>query len=390
MTLTARLCYCSDTVRTESSSVTDGRPVPLDRRSRMQDCHRFLDERRADALLLTLPASVFYVTGFIVSLYTRPVALVLGPRAQPQLIVPSVERPIAERVSWDGTVLDYAGDAAAAVSRITQALAETNPRVLAADVQALPAAMLDRLRDGLPGVPILDISEPIETLWWTKAPAELEVIGHAGELCRIAVERAQAVIETGESELAAKAEGDRAALTAAAHRHPHERVHLFSNVVSGPRTGAGGGHDLPTGRRPRRGEIVFYVWAVNCEGYWALISRSTFVGTPGSEVQEVMQRVEAAKRAALGRLKGGVAASSVFAAAAQALGRHPAVQTFSVGRGIGAQMGETPALVENSTVPLGAGMVLRLGPEAFGSFGAIGMIDTVAVTDQGYRVLTAG
>lgn len=356
----------------------------------MRDCRRFLDEQKADALLLTTPASVFYVTGFLVSLYTRPVALVLGKGGPPRLIVPTVERPIAERLAWEGTVLDYAGDATAAVTRLAQALAEIRPRVLAAEAQILPAAILDSLRDRLPGVSIRDVSEPIEALWWTKAPAELEAIAHAGALCSEAVQRAQAAIGAGESELVAKAEGDRAVLTTAARRHPTERFHLFSNVIAGPRTQAGGGHDLPTGRPPREGDVVFYVWAVNCEGYWALISRSTFVGKPGAEAQEVMPLVEEAKRAALDRLRSGVTAATVFDAAARALERHPAVQAFSVGRGIGAQMGETPALVVNSAVPLRAGTVLRLGPEAFGSFGAIGGIDTVAVTDGGHRVLTAG
>jgi Xaa-Pro aminopeptidase len=329
------------------------------------------------------------VTGFLVSLYTRPVLLLLERGEPPRLIIPTVERPIAERLPWGGAVLDYAGDAGAAASLVAEVLAERKPRSMAADVQAMPAALLDRLRSGLPGTSIQDASEPIESLWWTKGPAELEAIRHAGALCATAVGRAREAIAAGESELAAKAEGDRAVLTGAAQRHPDERVHLFSNVITGSRTTAGGGHDLPTGRRPRQGDLVFYLWAVNCEGCWALMTRSTFMGDPGSDVREIARRVEQAKGAALGRLRAGAAAAAVFEAAASAMGQHPAMRTISVGRGIGAQMGETPAIAADSAVPLRAGMVLRLGPEVFGPFGAIGMIDTVAVTDQGYEVLTA-
>jgi Xaa-Pro dipeptidase len=372
----------------ESRAPTEDREIPLHRRTRIQGCQRLLEDHKLDALVLTSPSSVFYLTGFLVSLYTRPIALIFQRGEQPRFIVPAIERPIADALPWDGITLDYRGDGKAAYHLIGATLSAANARTLAAEVDAFPAALAEHLRGQLPGVTVSDVSESLEPLWWEKGPAELEAIGNAAALCALAVRRARAALEAGEPELVGKAEGDHAVLTAAARRHPRERVQLFSNVIAGPRTAAGGGHDLPTGRRPQPHDIIFYVWAVNCEGYWALISRTTAVEGFSPEVQEIVRRMEAAKRAALHTVRAGVAASMVFHAATEAIGSELPTATVSIGRGIGARMGETPAIAEHTPTRLRAGMVLRIGPEVFGQFGAIGMIDTIAVTGDGYQVLT--
>lgn len=360
------------------------------RRSRVDDCRRLLEERDLDVLVVTSPASVFYLTGFLVSAYTRLVAVVLVRGERPRLVVPVIEGPIADRLAWDGVIVQYSGDGREAHELIIAALGKINPRSIGAELDAIPLALAEDLRRHLDTATLKDVSSFLEPLWWNKAPAEITYIRHAGELCELAVRRAQEAINVGDPELIAKAEGDHVALSAAAHWYPDERIQLFSNVITGARTRAGGGHDLPTGRQPQSGDLAFYVWAVNAEGYWALMSRSTVSGELTPNVQDATRRVEAAKQAALKSVRPGTEIATVFNAAATAMGPSVPQLTFSVGRGIGARMGETPVIVADGRVQLEAGMVLRLGPEIFGEFGAIGMIDTVAVTDDGCDVLTLG
>lgn len=370
----------------ESPRTSAGTGVADKRRSRVDDCRRLLEERDLDVLVVTSPASVFYLTGFLVSAYTRLVAVVLVRGERPRLIVPAIEGPIAERLAWDGVIAEYSGDRPQA----HELVANPDLRSIGGELDTLPPALAEDLRRNIGGAALKDVSAALDPLWWNKAPAEITYIRHAGELCEVAIRRAEGTIAAGDPELVAKAEGDHAALSAAAQRYPDERIQLFSNVVTGARTTAGGGHDLPTGRRAEIGDLAFFVWAVSAEGYWALMTRSAASGTPTPAAQSVMHRVEAAKQAALKSVRPGVEIATVFNAAAAAMGSGERDLTFSVGRGIGARMGETPVIAADSRLQLTSGMVLRLGPEAFGGFGAIGMIDTVAVTDNGFDVLTSG
>lgn len=372
----------------ESPRASEGAGLAGKRRSRVEECRRLLEERKLDALLFASPASVFYLTGFLVSAYTRLVAAFLMRGERPRLIVPAIESPIAERLAWDGDVIQYLGDGREAHEAIAAGLGKIRARTIGVELNAIPLALAEDLRHRLGGSALTDASPYVEPLWWKKDSAEVTYISHAGEISAAAVRRAQEAIDAGEPELAAKAEGDHTALSLAAQRYPDERVQLFSNVVTGSRTIAGGGHELPTGRRPVSGELAFYVWAVNVEGYWALISRSTTIGAPSPAVLDIIRRVEAAKQAALQSVRARATTAAVFQAAAAGFGSRVPQMTFSVGRGIGAGMGETPVIEADGRHQLEPGMVLRLGPEVFGAFGAIGMIDTIAVTDDGCSVLT--
>jgi len=239
------------------------------------------------------------------------------------------------------------------------------------------------------GVRLVDITSAIEHVWWVKSENSIALMQRAGWLCTIGFREASTAISEHQPETVAKGRGDYAVLHAAARHFSDNRIHLYSNVISGERVSAGGGHDLPYGRIPVDGDQVFHVWAVNCDGYWALLSRTTYIGEPKVETRRLYHMVEAARGAALNVVKPGVMGMNIFEAVAWTL-RSEKIPKSSIyaGRGIGARMGESPALDAESRVPLQAGTVLRIGPEVFGSFGSLGATDTVLVTLDGYKILT--
>ena len=67
----------------------------------------------------------------------------------------------------------------------------------------------------------------------------------------------------------------------------------------------------------------------------------------------------------------------------------PGLQTNFVAHGIGLELGEFPYLAEGHDYPLAEGMVFSLEPKVvFPGEGAIGMENTVVVTEDGCEVLT--
>jgi Xaa-Pro dipeptidase len=273
---------------------------------------------------------------------------------------------------------------------MAESLQQRGFRRVGIEPNALSMLLADGLRDAVPGIEMVDISSALEPLWWVKEEAEVVQARRAASLCVTGFAEAQRALEEGEAELIAKGRGDRAIFESAAHRFPGCRIQLFSNVISGARTAAGGGHDLPTGRTPEQGDLVFQVWAVNCEGYWALMSRTMQVGAVRDNIQVLFRAVHEAKLAALGRIRPGVTLAQIHEAAISripnSLDRSSVV--VSVGRGVGAGIGEGPIIDAATPLPLQPGMLLRLGPEIFGPFGAIGFIDTVLVTEEGPEILS--
>lgn len=355
------------------------------RQSRLEALEALLADCQLDALLLTTPSSVHYVSGFLVSLHTRPVAVLVARGEAPVLIIPAIERPIADALLWPGEVLDY-GDNGFAETLITVS-SRLRVRSIGIEADMFPVSLDRIIRRRQAELDFIDVTESLDRIWWVKDAAEVEAMRQAGLLCCQALDQAQTAFDGGEAELVGKAEGDRAALLTAVRRDPAARVQIFSNVVSGVRTRAGGGHDLATGRRPQSGDLIFFVWAVCWNGYWALISRTGEVGSVPPVIKSLHQRVRDAKRAVLEVLRPGTPLAAVFTRAFDAI-RPEASWIVSVGRGIGARMGESPVIAPGNATPLQPGMVLRLGPEVFGPFGAIGMIDTIAITQDGYDILT--
>lgn len=351
-------------------------------------CRTLLDSGDFDAVLVTSPASVFYLSGFLASVYLRPVAVLFLREQLPQLFVPHIERPMADKLAWDGIVHDYIGDVGQATAAIGAVIEKAGIQYVGFEGEFMAAVMARGLTE-IYGAQFVDITNAIQHLWWVKSQSAIALIQRAGWLCTAGFREASIAIAADQPEIVAKGRGDCAILDAAARHFPDNRIQLYSNVISGERVVAGGGHDLPYGRNPVKGDPVFHVWAVNCEGYWALLSRTTHMGEPSDEERRIQDLVETAKVAALKVVRPGLAGADVFQAAASVLRSEEIPQTsIYVGRGIGAKMGESPVLDAECRVLLEAGMVLRIGPEIFGPFGGFGSTETVLVTLGGYRILT--
>lgn len=358
--------------------------------SRLHDVSRLLDVCNVDSIVITSRSSVFYMSGFLTPIYSRLASVVLTPSQRPLLLVPAVELPITNRLEWPGDVRGYAGDGAELVGGIVSALEGRKVRRVGVEFEFLPTTIADSIQTALQSVDFVDISDAMERVWYVKTPPEIQNIRRASQLCAIGFDAARNAIEMSQPELAAKSHGDLAVFDAAARRIPDCRVQVLSNVVSGFRTSAGGGHDLPTGRPPQKGEPVFYSWVVNCEGYWAMLGRTTYIGEPDRDIQGLRACLDDAKRAALKCVSPGAPVDTIYQSVIDVL--KPWSQRLnlfiSVGRGIGANMSEGPTIARTSDKRLVAGMVLRIGPEVFGSFGVGGGIDTVLVDQTGHDVLT--
>lgn len=168
-----------------------------------------------------------------------------------------------------------------------------------------------------------------------------------------------------------------------------ERMSFETIVASGERSA------LPHGRAtnaklPRRG-FVTLDFGVVLDGYCSDMTRTVHLGKARAGEREAYEAVLEAQEAGIAAVQAGVSAAQVDEAARASLEAAGMAEWFthSTGHGVGLEIHEAPRLGKKSTETLQAGMVVTIEPGVYlpGRFG-IRIEDTVLVTRGGCENLT--
>ncbi len=138
-------------------------------------------------------------------------------------------------------------------------------------------------------------------------------------------------------------------------------------------------------------EFVLIDWGVNFRGYASDLTRMVVTSKIPARLAEIYQVAIAAQRAAIEKIKPGVAASSVDAAAREIIFAAGFGDQFthSLGHGIGLNIHESPRLSPGSEDALVAGMVVTVEPGIYlPGFGGVRIEDDVLITTDGHEVLS--
>jgi Xaa-Pro aminopeptidase len=149
--------------------------------------------------------------------------------------------------------------------------------------------------------------------------------------------------------------------------------------------------------RPRQlldGDLVLVHCNSYADGFWTDITRTYCLGEPDERKLQMYQAISAARRAALGEIRPGVAAKWVDAAARDILTRHGFDKEFL--HGLGHAVGyhaidhnASPRLHPASPDVLEEGMVFNIEPAIYiEKYGGMRHCDMIAVTRNGYEILT--
>lgn len=162
-------------------------------------------------------------------------------------------------------------------------------------------------------------------------------------------------------------------------------------------------HATPTSQRVQESPVLLLDWGASGPFYKSDLTRvlhnrnnSRFSGKPWgpedwAKLEEVYEAVLRAQLAAIAAIRPGTPAKDVDAAARKTLEQAGLAEFFthSIGHGIGLQIHEAPFMRANTEMPLEAGMVVTVEPGVYlpGRFG-IRIEDDVLVTADGCEVLT--
>jgi Xaa-Pro aminopeptidase len=364
--------------------VTAADPTPFTREdyaARMARAVAAGREAGLDGVLVAPGPDLVWLTGYRPTAVTERLTLLLlvADRA-PTLLVPTLERPDAERA--DGVAATAVVDWTDGVDpfAVGAALLRPNGRYGVSD--SAWALHLLGLQEAAPGTTYTALTQALPMLRAVKDAAELARVAAAGAAADATYEEIVHVRFAGRRET--DVAGDLADLLRA---HGHEQVD-FTVVGSGP-NGADPHHEAGD-RVIVDGDCVVLDFGGLLAGYGSDTSRTVSVGEPGPEVREVHEVVRQAQQAGVDAVRPGIACQDVDRAARAVIEAAGYGERFihRTGHGIGVTTHEPPYLIEGEELPLVPGMCFSVEPGVYlpGRFG-VRIEDIVTVTDEGGRRL---
>lgn len=344
-----------------------------------------------DALLLTDPSDIYYLTGystFEVSVHT---ALVFTPQRQ-VLQVPSIESGPAVACTRVNEILGYRWEGVEEVLLpLAEVLADCGSRIgIDRWHGSLRFGVMSDLLERLPGHRFVDVGPLMDRVRIVKSAAELDCLAESARITGLGIEAAAAAVRPGITDSEIAAVGARAL-----HEAGSEFMSMQPIVTVGQRISII--HTNHQRHRIAEGDPVFLEFGSAWKRYTAPMMRTVIAGRPTEKMQAVFDICQRLYAALLDAMRPGQRFDDAARAGEQVLAPMASEAFFSgvFGYTVGAQF--PPSWVEGSGfIARGqmrrfeVGMVFHL-PLCLrlpGQWG-IGCSDTVRVTEQGGEPITA-
>ncbi|TWF58235.1 M24 family metallopeptidase [Neorhizobium alkalisoli] len=256
---------------------------------------------------------------------------------------------------------------------------------IGADLEFMPAADFDALKQAIPGIDWVDGSPLLRRLRMVKTGAEIERLRRAALAAEAGLVRLAAAVRPGVSLSALSAAWKDGALSFAAGNGFSLSGH-WDFISVGPDLS-----DMSAVVEP--GALIKADVGTLVDGYSSDGARSFVYGSPSPLAADVFKALENAFAAGLGNLRPGNGFASVHAAMLASMRRDGFSEYYrghfghSVGGGVGIE--EWPFFSATSTETLEPGMVVALEAPFYGQgFGALMIEDQFLITETGAECMT--
>ncbi len=334
---------------------------------------------RLDALLVSDPVNVRYLTGFTGSdswlLLTSEhcIALTDG-RYTTQFRQQCAELELEVRSS--GTSL--AQTAARVINKLRL-------RSVGYEPQALSVKDFAQLQQELRSTEPVATTAVVENLRARKEPPEINALRQAVQVAQRAFEATVALLQPHWTEMQVVGE-----LEYAVRRLGGEGCSFDPIVAVGPQAALP--HATPGSTRLDASSVLLVDWGAVWEGYRSDLTRTLVTGRVLRKFARAYEAVLRAQQAAIEAIAPGVPCGEVHEAACRVLEQAGLLRRFthSLGHGLGLRVHELPRLAVDENTLLESGMVVTVEPGVYfpDQFG-IRIEDDVLVTPQGAEVLSS-
>jgi len=290
------------------------------------------------------------------------------------------------------------------------------PRVLGMELDVLPVRDYFKFQGIFPGSEFTDASSILRETRKIKSPFEIDLIRKAGEIGKEVYREARGILKKGMTEIefgglleaAAKKRGHEGLLRVRSLNYEAYTWHVLSGLTGGivsqsdsPMGGLGLSPAFPVGaslKVMKAHEPILVDFGTCFHGYQADETRMFSIGKMERKFVDAYKACQEIHDAVLEDTRPGTDCEALFLKTvplAEKLGYKNSylgprrLQTRFIGHGIGLELNELPFLAQGQSYFLEEGMTFALEPKiVFPGEGSVGIENTVAVTKDGYEVLT--
>lgn len=357
--------------------------------TRMEKIYGVINALNINAILLFNPKNIYYLSGFLKSLFSEESALLIPLDEEPVLVVPRSEFDRAAETTWIKDVRYYTtystGADAKKINSILDVLKgvfeekELLDKLVGVELQDIRAALFEGLKKEVPKMGFRDVSDSIWRIRAVKDIAEIDNIRKAAEIAEKGLRTALELASPGVSEVEVMSEVREVLIKSGSQNGEGE-----NRIVSGERSAYP--YASSSSKKIGENEIVVVVVSANYNGYYARLSRTLYTGKPKDKHKEIFDVVKRSFLAAVGELKPGDGLSKADQAARKVI-RDCGYEKFFMyptGSSVGLSLEEPPVITGNTSEVVRAGMVFSIRPAIYiPRFGGVRIENIVIVDESG-------
>lgn len=348
--------------------------------TRITKVYKYMEQHSLDLVMITLPRSIYYLTGFNTNPHERFFCLYIPLKGEPGLIIPELDLEDAKAKS-SVTILHTHKDDENPMN-ILKRLNFGKIKRCGVEASYMTLKWFEDISTAIDIEKYIDIEEPLQNMKMIKTDNELDMIRHSIDIAERALSEGLKVVKEGikERDLAAEIEYQRKKFGADAGG---------LMIVSGEKSALP--HGRTGDRELRNGDLLLTDGGVIKNGYVSDISRTFGIGELDDKKREIYNTVLQANKAAIDAIKPGVTFGRLDEIAREVIAEKGYDQYFThrLGHGMGTHNHEYPSIHgENKDIVL-PGMVFTIEPGIYvPGIGGVRIEDDVVATEEGVEVLT--
>lgn len=346
--------------------------------TRIKKLREVIKKTSIDAVLVTSPENIFYLSGFTGS-------------AGCIFITPSQKYILSDFRYWDQIAEESPGykliktERDGSIAALKNLLKNyPNIKKVGFEDDKISFAAHKKITKDLNSLKFVSMEGKITGLRIIKSEHELEFMKKAAIIANKALERVRKSIKPGVTEkyIASLLQMEMKEMGA-------EKESFDIIVASGPNGALP--HAKPGDRKIKKDDLIVIDFGAKYNGYCSDMTRTICLGTMSPKQEKIYKIVERAQRAALNYIKAGVICGDVDKKARNLIEKEGYGKNFGhgLGHGIGIEVHEGPYFRPNVKTVLRPGMVISVEPGIYISgFGGVRIEDLVLVTRGGCKILT--
>ena len=337
-----------------------------------------------DALLVTSPLDITYLTGF----YFQGVMLLVPVKGIPLYFIDTMNFALAEK-KLKGKRLRIVSEPGALIKTLSGYVRDQKIRKIGINAHAVPLSTYQGLLKLSPKVKFVsrvkdtDTSEIISDMRLIKSPEEIAILKRAAKKTVGIWRKVKKKLQTGMSEKEIATLVDKEVIEAGCSNSFPTIAAIGVNTAFP--------HAVPTGRRLKKKEHVLVDFGIMYKGYCSDLTRTWDNGRIDGQIRDFRKIVLRAHDLAIKSIKPGALVGFVTTRAYNILniGTTGKFILHGLGHGVGLEVHERPFLRAGSRERLKKGMVVTVEPGLYKpALGGIREEDMVVVTEKGCEVLT--